>query len=293
MNFIPSYIRDQENRFTNEEVIFTDVFDDQRVIVELWIRTKPEPEGTNTDFVMDRAKLKAYTREMITVVESLTRVRKSRITIVYYPTMNKKVLPNDHNKTITIEHMNSGLHFINSTETEVNIMIHRREEFYKVLLHEMLHLYEVEANHEQNDQITKELFLSTDLHIRTNESVTELYATILNCMIIAKLQNLSVADLIMREYEFSLFQMHKLFAYFDIIEYTIEEINSKWKESTHAFSYMVFKTFLFHVFLMAVDFGLEDSSIRKTQDDSSIRKMMEDEQQSLRMTSVDYDDLFE
>jgi hypothetical protein len=62
--------------------------------------------------------------------------------LILYLTNLKKLFPQNPDQTLNEDNVNSGVTIFN--ETERVIIIYRKEEIYKVLLHEMIHYYEID-----------------------------------------------------------------------------------------------------------------------------------------------------
>tara|TARA_Y100000389_G_scaffold204475_1_gene257262 strand:+ start:2575 stop:3378 length:804 start_codon:yes stop_codon:yes gene_type:complete len=178
-----------------------------------------------------------YLKELIPIIYNMTTNRRNKVTIKYFQTKNKKLLPKQ--KLLTENEVNSGLCYINSRDGDVNIEIYREEEFYKVLTHEMLHLYNVIPKDPQLEHYFRNRYNKL-CYINTNESLVELNALIINSIIIHKLFGEDFNVLIEKEYQWSRNQRDKLKKFFGIE--SDMETNHKWKETTHAYSYFVTKT---------------------------------------------------
>lgn len=180
-----------------------------------------------------------YCNILVEEIHRLTKNRKKRINILYYQTYNEKRLPIKKGDIITCNEVNSGLCYMNSTEDMLNIIIHRKEEFFKVLIHEMLHLYDVIPYDSNFDKHVEEIF---GIKVKTNEAMVELNAVILNNIIIKRIYNISLEELLKEEYMWSIKKVRQLMNHFGIT--VLEEVKYKWKESTNVFAYYVVKTLL-------------------------------------------------
>lgn len=182
---------------------------------------------------------KLYLTELIKIIYTTTQNRYKDVTIVYYQTTNKKRLPVLDGDTLTKNEVNSGLCYVNSGDGDVNIELYREEEFYKVLTHEMLHLYKVIPHDHAFEERFRRRYPLLD-YINTNESLVELNALIINSIIIHKIFNIDFETLISQELKWCKEVKKKLYKHFNIA--SNREVNTKWKESTHAFSYYSIKT---------------------------------------------------
>lgn len=193
---------------------------------------------------LDVEQLTKYLEEFFKIlhetVDNMTY--RSRINIVVYPFNKKKSLPGLRNIPISVDHINSGYCYINSTENDVNIVIYRIEEFCKVLIHELLHLYHIIPFDEQYDKFVNEQYFRENgsNYILTNEALVELNALILNCIILSKLkEKINLKNLLGSELYNSKKNYKTLFNYFRIQNES--QIPYKWKENTNCFAYYIVK----------------------------------------------------
>jgi len=161
---------------------------------------------------------------IINIVSQLLKKDKKVNLIVFFG--NQKKLIDTNTTVLTCENVNSGATYIDKL-----IIIWRKEEFYKVLIHELLHYYEYYKEIECNLPNVS----GNDL---TNEAYVEKLATIINCY----LEN---GDLHI-EISFMLFQIAKIIYIFGgktFDDYLSNKIIIK--QTTNARSYYILKTQLF------------------------------------------------
>ena len=257
-DYKPYFVREDE--FINSTVFKYNIENTEIVIEVKW--TKKDSNRMN-----DRLTL-MYLKELIPIIHDMTTNRRIKITIKYFQTKNKKRLPKD--KLLTQNEVNSGLCYINSGDGDVNIEIYREEEFYKVLTHEMLHLYNVIPKDQQLEDYIRNKFNKLT-YINTNESLVELNALIINSIIIHKLFGKDFNDLFEKEYQWSRNQREKLNNFFEIK--SEKETNNKWKETTHAYSYFVTKTDFLDYLLDKMNY---ESSINECKNKISLRMTIND-----------------
>jgi hypothetical protein len=153
------------------------------------------------------------------------------------------------------DNINSG-----STTIGKSIAIWRREEMYKVLIHELIHFYEFDFHFHDEDYPIIETTISGIFNIigidRSNESYTEGLANIIHILWIAEYTDVSkqqgcsdenILSLFKTEITFTLFQIAKIMKYYKINN--INEIlngNGKksLKQTTSVLSYFVIKGLL-------------------------------------------------
>lgn len=145
-------------------------------------------------------------------------------------------------RALTPDHINSGLTYTYGAWDQTNIEIFRMQEFPKVLCHELLHFFNIGISKEQNDRLsTKAAAVFNVQHLETvnvNEALTELNAVVLNATI---LSSKPVLECLKEEYQHTERTISRIRNHFGL------RFNdwSGWKETTHAFSYLVLK----HLFM--------------------------------------------
>lgn len=70
------------------------------------------------------------------------------VNIILYLTNIKKLFPQSTDTILNEDNVNSGVTFL--SEDEKTIIIYRKEELYKVLLHELIHYYEIDFHNYDN-----------------------------------------------------------------------------------------------------------------------------------------------
>lgn len=242
-DFLPTYIKEEYFQRGRDNLI--------NLANDMEIRLTIRNLNTESDAGFDLIFFKEFFEQLMEEIHRLTSNRRRRINILFYRSFRNKHLPEIKGDVITVDHVNSGLCYMNSSENTTNILIHREEEFYKVLVHEMLHLYDVIPHDFDLDKHVRLLYGLE--HVNTNEALVELNALLLNNVIIHKMYGVPVETLMKREYVWSIRKVRQLFDHFGIS--IMDEVRTKWKESTHAFSYFVIKTLLLIVLMgdMLVD----------------------------------------
>jgi len=220
-----------------------------------------------SDYVLDKRLLIMYLEELIKLFYEVDGVeRRRRVNIDYYPHKNRKKLPLKKNLTIGVEHVNSGYCYVNSGEQDTNIVIFRTEEFFKVLVHELIHLYKIVPNDNDFDNHIN-LKYKLNNYILTNESLVEINALIYNCIIIHKLTGKDLNNLISKEYRWSSNVLSNILKYYGSL--------NNWKENSNVFAYYYLKTLL-------LAFVMRKTKISQLYINNSFRK-----NNSLKMTIND------
>jgi hypothetical protein len=172
----------------------------------------------------------------------------------------KKTLPNPNEK-LSSYHINSGvtisqIPIVGSAVTEAEILVYRKEEMIKVLTHEMIHAFGLDAKNipEEKEQYINEHFKLNCKSANINESFTDSLACLINTVIYTHLQrpkdfNKQYAINIKKESQHILNQAIKVLVH---NKYFIQKSQqpqlshpSHVCESTHVTSYYVLKAVVY------------------------------------------------
>ena len=131
----------------------------------------------------------------------------------------KKELPKD-DSIIGKENVNGGLTSISLNQA--NIIIFRKQEWLKVLIHELIHFFELDFANEDQSEINQKMFKLFPIKSKFNlfESWTEIWAELINISLIAYIYKdnykdflLMLNELIAFEIFYSKFQLLKILSY--------------------------------------------------------------------------------
>lgn len=156
--------------------------------------------------------------------------------VVFYGSQ-KKLLSDE--KPICSDNVNSG-----STMAGEIIHIWRKEEFYKVLIHELVHYFSIDFY--TSDQIYKKInsHFKQMINIkgidRINESYTEIFAIVVHSVIFSELNYINFDTVFSYELLFSYFQVAKLLNHFECEQYN-DILRNEFVQTTSAFSYYIVK----------------------------------------------------
>lgn len=191
-----------------------------------------------------KLQLTRYVREFIPMLHALTSRRRRQITVEYYPLGKRKRLPVKRGMSIDASHVNNGFCYVHSRDDgDVNIVIYRREEFFKVLAHELIHLYDAIPRDISTTRICQAAFAGATEQDVT-EAQTELLATVLNTLVIHRLSDRSFNDLLSCEIAWCREVTMRLVSHFDARDSSCDQngcdlrrVASRWRSSTHSFWY--------------------------------------------------------
>jgi hypothetical protein len=168
--------------------------------------------------------------------------------------LNLYVFMSDYKKHINISdpyigysEINSGMSFNDGINS--HILIFRKEELYKVLIHEILHNVEWDI-HDCDDKdspnyISLKMNISpTCRQILLNEAYTELMANYLHSMFYAFKHGLRLKDVLKEEKEFSRIQANKLMRSMNVTSIKYFKTPNNFVQYTSALSYYIIKYFL-------------------------------------------------
>lgn len=154
------------------------------------------------------------------------------VDIVLYPSNYKKYFPK---KEFTPKNINSGY-----TSYPNQIVIFRKEEIIKVLIHEFLHLYKTHPFHynEKFDLLLKKQYcIENNNSLNLYEAYVEVFAVIINSCFYSIHNKKNIKTILKQELIHS-----RLNAYYSLNTY------KPFKENTNAFSYLIIKYALFNNF---------------------------------------------
>lgn len=188
------------------------------------------------------------------------------LTIYFYMTSLKKTLP--ESKIIVLDEVNVNTAFTYTCNKNSEIVIYRKEEWFKVFMHETFHNFGLDFSDMNTDYCNKKLLSIFDVESDVNlyEAYSEIWAEIMNALfcsfhIISNKRNIDEfiifgVKLIQIEKVHSFFQMVKTL---DFMGLSYNDLYSKtkksqllrktmYKEDTNVLSYFIIKTILINNF---------------------------------------------
>ena len=166
-----------------------------------------------------------------------------KIKFIFFDTPLKKEL-NQESKYLSSQHVNSG-----SSIAGDNLMIWRREEITKVLIHELIHYLYIDLKYDKNiNKIMKKNIGISKYPILINESITEILTQFLHSIYISVYQKGSILDNVKTIYNyeqiFSWYQFSKIMNFFNILKFDQELINQQFNQTSNVFAYYILKSIL-------------------------------------------------
>jgi hypothetical protein len=180
------------------------------------------------------------------------------VTVYIYMTDLKKVLPEKNGIALNPENANTA--FTTSCQPKTEIILYRREEWFKVFIHESFHNLGLDFAGENVKETLFPIF-PIQSEFKLYETYTEMWAELMNIIFImvgekTKKQMLEIKKLekyIQIERKFSLFQSAQILDHFEITYSSLfekttdaEQMRKKYKEETEIFCYFILKTLLMY-----------------------------------------------
>lgn len=159
----------------------------------------------------------------------------------YYIIMNpqKRYLPAKKDDLIDVININGGFTYTDNN----NIYIIRKEDYNKVILHELLHHNIFIHNMDWDELNIKRLKEHFNIHNKMllipNEAIIETYACVLNTIFYSIETGTSLNENLKKDQAYSITLVKKILD---------KQDGKKWIEKTHSYCYIVFKTILYVYF---------------------------------------------
>ena len=210
------------------------------------------------DYINDITDIFEYTNKNISVVvyynkskdkidfkfikrvikRGVTVNKNKQIKITLLLTDVKKILETD--KVLTPNNANSGFTFIDNNE----IFIFRKEEFPKVIIHELIHhdlnIQNKTFKPENKQLLLKHFNINSNCKIILNETIIEFWATITHLSFVSKEYKIDYGLLLATELKYSLYKCYQL------LKLHIKQPDKIWYDECNIYCYIIFKTILFY-----------------------------------------------
>lgn len=177
-----------------------------------------------------------FIRRVIKRGITIIKDKKIKITLLLSPA--KKIL--ETNKVLSPYNANSGFTFISSNE----IFIFRKEEFPKVIIHELIHhdknIHSNNFKSENKQLLLSKFNIRPDCKLILNETIIELWATIIHLSFVSKEYKVDFKKLLQTELTYSLYKSHQL------LELQKKQPQQLWFDKCNIYCYIIFKTILFY-----------------------------------------------
>ena len=204
-------------------------------------------------FITNKNKEKIKNR-ILKIIKVILTVKKlfgrdlSSQKITIYDINENKKLPKKNNDIIGPDNCNSGYcNVLYDKDKNGDIVLYRNEEFYKVLIHELIHANFIDYNIiiKQKDS-SMDNKICTNYNILLNESFTETFACLINITLVHYYTNIKIEELFKNEVKFMINNFNKIMNYFKIesMKDIIVENGCKkyFRQKTNVFSYYILKS---------------------------------------------------
>jgi hypothetical protein len=238
--YIPQTIAQHIEQFTKHEIYFEFKIGERNIRLIFAI----EDEKYNITVY------KKYAKAVATWLHIINDNKCSQnLTVFFYFSLIAKKLPDEIDDIIAEEHANTG--FTSNCSNE--IIIYRKEEWFKVFVHESFHNFNLDFS-AQNNNLAKQRILSlfkVDSEVRLYEAYTEVWAEIINVAFCSfyhsksESEFLENAELLMGyERHYSLLQMNKALRHIGLTYEQLFVSGNGYREKTNILSYFVIKCIL-------------------------------------------------
>jgi hypothetical protein len=240
--YIPQTIARHIQQFTKHEIHFEFKIGERNIRLIFAI----EDEKYNITVYKKYAKAVAIWLHIIN--ESDTNCSQN-LTVYFYFSLLTKKLPTEIDDIIAEEHANTGF----TSNCSKEIIIYRKEEWFKVFIHESFHNFNLDFSAHDNN-LAKQRILSlfkVDSDVRLYEAYTETWAEIINVAFCSFFHSSSEREFlenteILMGYEryYSLLQMNKVLGHIGTTYSQLFVPGNGYREKTNILSYFVIKCIL-------------------------------------------------
>lgn len=257
-NSFPEIVRNHIDEMSMAQLSYIFSLFDKKITVNFIV------ENENAD-----EYLKDYNRYMDSIIMWLYILNKyssplcsKSLVIYFYMTSLKKNLPDSN--IIVLDEVNVNTAFTYTCNIDAEIVIYRKEEWFKVFIHETFHNFGLDFSDMNNDLCNEKILSIFDVESEINlyEAYTEFWAEIVNALfcsfyMLTNKKNttefISISEkLINIEKTHSFFQMVKTLnfmglSYHDLYSKSTKSSmlrNTMYKEDTNVLAYFIIKTIL-------------------------------------------------
>ena len=185
------------------------------------------------------------------IVSNIHPICSKNLTVYFYMSLLAKQLPTEIDNVIAEQHANTG--FTNNCSKSAEIVIYRKEEWFKVFLHETFHNFNMDFSAHDNG-LAKRRMLSifkVESDVNLFEAYTETWAEIINVAFCSfahsssETEYLDNAELLMGyERHYSRVQMSKVLRHIGTSYSQLFVPGNGYREETNVLSYFVIKCVL-------------------------------------------------
>jgi len=248
-NFVPLDVQDDIIKNLGHKNTYTCTFGTNKIDMTIYSKTKK---------INIFQKVILFTKAFF--LFELLQLKNQYIPIhLFFSKETKKLPPNDNSSPVKFlgpREINSGLTLTSFLKTiPPTIVIFRKEEIEKVLLHELIHATKHDKNLVNTDKIDIDVKCAFNVPkstmINFGETYTETTALIVNSLFNSLLQKIPIQSILKNEIRFSILQCSKIMNFYGIKHMNtffcddccfIDNGKETWNEKTSVLSYFLLKT---------------------------------------------------
>ena len=247
-SYISSHIVDYINKNILYHLNYTFFLSDRKIAVNYYLFNKSD---VNFKYLDEHTNLVCMILDLLQKTARVSCNKTLQIDIYLSPF--KRTLPKN-NDIIGPVNLNGG--FTQTCMKNGHIVVYRKQEWLKVLIHECFHSYGLDYSTMYQVSLNKKLksLFPIESEFNLYETYSELWAEILNTCLIAYFFNKDSFDdfvkyfsvLIEKERDYSFFQIAKILDYQNLTYRDLFKKDNSFKENTNVFAYYIAKAILYY-----------------------------------------------
>lgn len=202
-------------------------------------------------------------RNIFSIIDFLEQYRSKHCSVkildlYIFLTDFKKELPLEQQSTIGPDNVNTGV--TSPCRETTRIFIYRKEEFMKLVIHEVIHAFGIDMPYSLYNIYTNRLdkIFGIESTYNLNETYTELWALIINILFMTAINNDDsmerdkikgvISEMLQKEIMFSSVQVIKILNFMSLSLFDLQNRskNKRFREDTHVFAYYIIKYILLY-----------------------------------------------
>jgi hypothetical protein len=207
-----------------------------------------------TESEVDQKRYNTYVKQICIWLNIISKYSSSKhcsqtLVIYIYLVNIKRQLPEEMQTPLGRENVNGG--FTYPCQSNNELVVFRKEEWFKVFIHETFHNFGLDFSHIEHSQVKQRIasIFPIESTFDVYEAYTETWAEIINVVFKSfySTDNISeylqMCELLLNfESFFSVFQMVKILKHYNMSYNDLFNQNNGWKETTNVFAYYVVRT---------------------------------------------------
>ena len=224
-----------------------DIKQEQHVTILNFEFRSQEHNVKRAEFFLDYACLLCYIIQGIFIMQGIKKSnRVINLNLIDY--LGKKTLPLNPREPLKAKHVNSGLTTFYRFTNRADVLVYRREEMCKVLIHELIHAHDIDSKFISNSGESRLARIFCLSRLEVNEAFTDAFACLLNIILFTCFEKGEIVERLILHFEneigFIKAQAYKVIKHTGYNKQCTHIINT----DTNAMSYYVFKAIIFDNF---------------------------------------------